>query len=181
MSQSKRQSHRLPAPTICVFPKRSDGWTVLANPFPIDPSSEHKPTNFAGSTIVDRSSCSTRPTRVHYSLRLHEQQQQHDCPTYIPVDRSQGTFAAAPSSNEDTTVVDLYIYWASNSLSKMTQPLTDRPAHLLRTFAQTFAATATRSVTTLQETLAAQVPEKQKKMAALKKEHGEKVYVDWRS
>ena len=37
--------------------------------------------------------------------------------------------------------------------------------------------TATRSVTTLQETLAAQVPEKQKKMAQLKKEHGSHVYV----
>ncbi|KAG7348401.1 citrate synthase [Nitzschia inconspicua] len=35
--------------------------------------------------------------------------------------------------------------------------------------------TATRSVTTLQETLAAQVPEKQKSLAALKKEHGSHV------
>jgi citrate synthase len=34
---------------------------------------------------------------------------------------------------------------------------------------------ATRSVTTLQETLAAQVPDKQKKMAELKKEHGSHV------
>ena len=38
-------------------------------------------------------------------------------------------------------------------------------------------STATRSVTTLQETLAAQVPEKQKKMAQLKKEYGDHVYV----
>jgi hypothetical protein len=37
------------------------------------------------------------------------------------------------------------------------------------------ASTATRSVTTLTETLVAQVPEKQKKMAELKKNHGNKV------
>ena len=37
----------------------------------------------------------------------------------------------------------------------------------------------TRSVTTLQETLAAQVPEKQAKMAKLKKEHGNHVYVQY--
>jgi hypothetical protein len=37
--------------------------------------------------------------------------------------------------------------------------------------------TAARSITTLQETLAAQVPEKQKRMAQLKKEHGDHVYV----
>ena len=37
------------------------------------------------------------------------------------------------------------------------------------------ASTATRSVTTLTETLMAQVPEKQKKMAELKKNHGNKV------
>lgn len=34
-----------------------------------------------------------------------------------------------------------------------------------------------RSVTTLQETLASQVPEKQAEMARLKKEHGSHVYV----
>jgi len=38
-----------------------------------------------------------------------------------------------------------------------------------------FATTATRSVTTLQETLAAQVPAKQKALLALKKEHGDHV------
>lgn len=38
-----------------------------------------------------------------------------------------------------------------------------------------FATTATRSVTTLQETLAAQVPEKQKSLAALKNDHGDHV------
>lgn len=37
------------------------------------------------------------------------------------------------------------------------------------------ATAATRTVTTLQETLAAQVPEKQKKLAQLKKEHGNHV------
>ncbi|KAL7565573.1 hypothetical protein ACA910_014286 [Epithemia clementina (nom. ined.)] len=39
----------------------------------------------------------------------------------------------------------------------------------------TTATTAIRSVTTLQETLFAQVPEKQKKLAQLKKEHGDHV------
>jgi hypothetical protein len=34
---------------------------------------------------------------------------------------------------------------------------------------------ASRSVTTLTETLMAQVPQKQKELAALKKEHGKKV------
>jgi citrate synthase len=37
------------------------------------------------------------------------------------------------------------------------------------------ASTGVRSITTLQETLAAQVPGKQAKLAALKKEHGSKV------
>ena len=41
--------------------------------------------------------------------------------------------------------------------------------------AQLPLTTAARSVTTLQETLAAQVPEKQKKLAQLKKEHGSQV------
>mmetsp|Transcript_9447 Transcript_9447/g.18074 ORF Transcript_9447/g.18074 Transcript_9447/m.18074 type:complete len:468 (+) Transcript_9447:119-1522(+) len=41
--------------------------------------------------------------------------------------------------------------------------------------ALTTTTTATRSITTLHETLAAQVPEKQKKMAQLKKEHGSHV------
>jgi len=36
----------------------------------------------------------------------------------------------------------------------------------------------TRSVTTLKETLLAQVPEKQKKLATLKKEHGKQVIGD---
>jgi len=46
---------------------------------------------------------------------------------------------------------------------------------LRKTPAASFGRTATRSVTTLQETLAAQVPEKQKSLAALKKEHGSHV------
>ena len=42
------------------------------------------------------------------------------------------------------------------------------------------AALATRrTVTTLQETLMAQVPEKQAEMAKLKKEHGSHVYVSF--
>jgi hypothetical protein len=41
----------------------------------------------------------------------------------------------------------------------------------------TLFKTSTRSVTTLKETILAQVPEKQKKLAALKKEHGKQVYV----
>jgi len=46
---------------------------------------------------------------------------------------------------------------------------------LRKTPAASFGRTATRSVTTLQETLAAQVPEKQKSLAALKKDHGSHV------
>ena len=37
------------------------------------------------------------------------------------------------------------------------------------------ATVAVRTVTTLQETLASQVPDKQKKMSQLKKEHGKHV------
>jgi hypothetical protein len=47
--------------------------------------------------------------------------------------------------------------------------------HLLQKMAMVSSA---RSVTTLTETLLAQVPEKQKKMAELKKNHGDHVYVE---
>ncbi|GAX29386.1 citrate synthase [Fistulifera solaris] len=44
-----------------------------------------------------------------------------------------------------------------------------------KTLSSSFAKTSVRSITTLQETLAAQVPEKQAKLAQLKKEHGSHV------
>lgn len=46
---------------------------------------------------------------------------------------------------------------------------------LLRPLSKGASTTATRSIATLQETLAAQVPAKQTKLATLKKEHGSKV------
>jgi citrate synthase len=59
-----------------------------------------------------------------------------------------------------------------NSLASAARSLLQRQS---RTISKSAASVSVRSVTTLQETLAAQVPSKQASLAALKKEHGSKV------
>ena len=63
----------------------------------------------------------------------------------------------------------------SSSSHKSTMNSLTTCRRLLRPLSKGASTTATRSIATLQETLAAQVPAKQTKLATLKKEHGSKV------